>query len=195
VIVLAATRLEERAARRELAHLGVAVVRSGVGRGGTFEDTVVSCGLAGGLRRGVPSGAVLIPSEVARPTGERIVCDREIAARLRDAARALGETPLDAPLLGASALVRGDARRAWAERGFAGADMESGAIVAPRLAVVRVVLDTPERELSDAWLQPRSVFLRPQAWRELPWLARHAVRYARLAAKIVRNALPSGEMP
>lgn len=192
MIVLAATRLEERAARRELDHLGVRVVRSGIGQGGTFDDAVVSCGLAGGLRREVPSGTVLIPDQIGRRSGMRLACDPELVACLRDAARALGVNPLSAPLLTTSALVRGAERETFANFGYAAVDMESGAIEATRIAAVRVILDTPERELSDVWLHPLSIFLQPRALLELPWLARNAPRYARLGAQIIRKALTDG---
>jgi hypothetical protein len=192
VIVVCATQTEYRAAQRELRDLDVRVVRTGIGHGGTFDDTVISVGLCGGLRRGVPSGTVLIPDEIERPNGERVACDPELATHLRDAVRQLGEAPLNVPLVTSSTLVRGNARGDLASRGFAGVDMESGLVVAPRIAVVRVILDTPERELSDAWLHPLSVLLRPDAWNELPWLARTAPRYARLAALIVRTALSNG---
>jgi len=192
VIVACATQTEYRAAQRELSGCEMRIVRTGVGRGGTFDDTVISVGLCGGLRRGVASGTVLIPHAIERPGGDRIVCDAELATRLRDAARRLGEAPESAPLVTSSSLIRGEARTRMASRGFAGVDMESGLIVAPRIAVVRVILDTPERELSEAWLRPLSVLVRPGEWDELPWLARTAPRYARLAARIVRNALNNG---
>ena len=188
MIVLVATRLEERAARRELRDANVRVVRTGVGRGGTFDDTVISCGLAGGIRHGVPSGTVVIPNEIMRPNGERVTCDPELTVHLRDAARTLGEDPVSDLLVTTTTLVRGSQRAEYAaHREVAGVDMESGLIHAPRLAVVRVILDTPERELSDAWLRGLGVIFRPDAWRELPWLARFAPRYARLAASIVRS--------
>jgi len=189
VIVVCATQTEFRAAQRELSDTGVRILKTGIGRGGTFDDAVISVGLCGGLRRGVPSGTVLIPDEIERPNGERVACDRELSTHLRDAARQLGEAPESASLVTSPTLIRGKARDAWSARGFAGVDMESGLIIAPRIAVVRVILDTPERELSDAWLRPLGVLLRPDAWNELPWLARTAPRYARLAAIIVRNAL------
>jgi hypothetical protein len=192
VIVVCATQTEYRAAQLELRNLNVRVVKTGIARGGTFDDTVISLGLCGGLRRGVASGTVLIPDEVERPSGERIRCDSEAATHLRDAARRLGEAPESAPLVTSTTLVRGKARDQLAARGFAGVDMESGLINAPGLVVVRIILDTPEREISDAWVRPLSVLLRPEAWSELPWLARTAPRYARLAALIVRNALTDG---
>ena len=191
MIVLTATRLEERAVRRELRGANVRVVRSGVGRGGTFDDDVISCGLGGGLRRDVPSGTVVVASEIARPTGERIVCDAGFVDALASSARALGVAPLVAPLVTTSALVRESGRQIWADQGFGAVDMESGLVFAPRVAAVRVLLDTPERELSDGWLQPWSFLLRPAMWSDLPWLAAEAPRFARLAAQIVSNAILS----
>jgi len=192
VIAVCATQTEYRAAQRELGDLDIRIVKTGIGRGGNFDDTVISLGLCGGLRRGVPSGTVLVPDEIERPNGKRVACDPELATHLRDAARQLGEAPLNAPLVTATKLVRGTSRDDWAARGFAGVDMETGLIVAPRVAAVRIILDTPERELSDAWLRPLGALLRPDAWNELPWLARTAPRYARLAAIIVHSALING---
>lgn len=190
--VLAATRLEERAVRRALGDAKIRVVRSGVGRGGCFNDAVISCGLAGGLRSGVPPGTVVIAGEIVRPNGDRVACDSELVTKLNEAARALGVKALTAPIVTAATLVRNAARAAWAEQGFAAADMESGLIFAPKLAAVRVILDTPERELSEGWTRPFSFFFSPHMWRELPWLASAAPSYARAAAEIVARSL---EMP
>src|SRR6202008_1522625 len=121
-------------------------------------DCAAACGVE------FQAGRFLIPDEMERPNGERIGCVREPETPLRMAARQLGEAPLNAPLVTSPTLVRGKARDEWAARGFAGVDMESGLIAAPGLAVVRIILDTPERELSDAWLRPLSVLLRPEAW-------------------------------
>jgi hypothetical protein len=191
VTILTATRLEERAVRRQLKGANARVVRSGVGRGGTFDDDVISCGLGGGLRRDLPSGTVVIASEIARPTGERVACDTQFVSALTAAAFELNLAPLVAPLVTSSALVRESGRQIWADRGFAAVDMESGLIFAPRIAAVRVLLDTPERELSEGWLQPWSLLVRPTMWSDLPWLATQAARFARLAAKIVVAALTS----
>ncbi|MGH7707113.1 MAG: hypothetical protein ACREM6_04185 [Vulcanimicrobiaceae bacterium] len=190
--VIAATGLEARAARAALPGLhvvraGVALTRIRDGRCGAFE-TVVSCGLAGGLRDDLPTGTVLIPTEVTRPTGERLICDPELCAALCAAARELGFEPVVAPLITSAGLVRGAARRSLAQR-YAGVDMETGMIQARRIAAVRVVLDTPQHELSGAWLRPWTAFAYPQAWRELPWLAREAPRCARIAAQVVAAAL------
>jgi hypothetical protein len=191
MIILTATKLEERAVRRELTRTNARVVRSGVGRGGTFDDDVISCGLGGGLRRNMPSGTVVVASEIARPSGERVTCDAQFVSALTEAAFALGLAPLVAPLVTSSAIVRESGRQIWAAQGFAAVDMESGLVHAPRLAAVRVLLDTPERELAEGWLQPWSLLVRPAMWADLPWLAAEAPRFARLAAKIACNAILS----
>src|SRR5690242_9182387 len=92
VMVIAATRLEANAVRRECPQLrviecGIALVKSD---GSQFGDVVISCGLAGGLSGELPTGTVLVPREIERPTGERVSCDRELHGALLGAARQLG---------------------------------------------------------------------------------------------------------
>lgn len=190
VTVVTATSLEHRVARAELP--GWHVIEGGVGLSKLerreFAGVVVSCGLAGGLRDDLPTGTVLVPDTVQRPDGSHIVCDVPLAGILRRSAHDLGLRFSAAPLLTSSTLVRGSQRAAWAKRGYAAVDMESGLLVAPRIAVVRVILDTPHRELSTAWLQPSTVVFHPRAWVELPWLAREGPRCARLAAQVLRHA-------
>jgi hypothetical protein len=82
-----------------------------------------------------------------------------------------------------------------AERGCAAVDMETGRISAPRLAAVRVVLDTPEREISAVWDRPLRAALRPGVWREAMWLWREAPRCARRAAAVVAAGLRSCAHP
>src|SRR2546429_5554522 len=60
--------------------------------------------------------------------------------------------------------------------------METGLVLADRVATVRVVLDTPDRELAAAWTRPGRALRSPAAWRELPWLAREGPPCARPAA-------------
>ena len=170
--MVTATRIEEWAARRVLPR--ARVVRVGIGQGFTTDDAAISCGLAGGLLDEVPTGTVLIPSEVLRPSGERLICDRQLLATFVAAARRLGYEPLTAPLVTSTAIVRGSARKIWADRGYAGVDMETGEIVAPRVVAVRVVLDTPQRELS---------------WRAFLWLVREGPRCSQLAARVVAAGL------
>jgi hypothetical protein len=202
ITILAATRFEARAVRRALrgAHgSGVRILEGGVGltrlRGGELGDVVVSCGLAGGLRTDVPTGAVLIPRQVLRPTGELLTCDPELVALLETAARRLGVESEPGPMVTTASLLTGEARRAWAERGYVGVDMETGLFTAPRMAAVRVVLDTPSHDLSEVWLRAGAALLHPSAWPELPWLWREAPRCTRLAARILAEALTLRHSP
>ncbi|MEO6834890.1 MAG: hypothetical protein ABI231_03170 [Candidatus Tumulicola sp.] len=189
ISVVAATSIEAKAARRELP--GVRVYETGVGLAklsATLGDIVVSCGLAGGLRAENPSGTVLVPREVLRPDGSTLVCDPDLVDALVFAARSAGFEPLLDAVVTSRVLVRGADREIWARRGYAGVDMETGLIYAPRVAAVRVVLDTPGRELSADWLRPVTAMLRPWNWPQAAWLAREAPRYARRAAAIVAAA-------
>lgn len=189
ITVVTATSVEARAARKALPS-GVRVVEAGIGLKDVrdFGDIAISCGLAGGLREELPTGTVIVPCSVRRPDGTALTCDPELSELLRNAARALGQDPIDAPLLTSSTLIHGAERAKWAGE-YAAVDMESGLICATRLACVRVILDTPKREISPAWLNPSRAFLSPGAWRDLPFLAREGQRCARLAAEITAAAL------
>ena len=182
-------------ARAELP--GVRVIRGGIALArppaGGYGECAISCGLAGGLQRGLPTGTVLIPRTVERADGSTLACDEFMVEALLEGARTLGIVPNEGALLTSRVLLRGAARAQAARRGFSGVDMETGAIPAARLAAVRVVLDTPERELSPAWLHPLTVVWQPAAWAELPWLAREGPRCARLAARVVAAALAQSE--
>lgn len=186
---VAATSLECAALRRELHD--ARIVQSGI----AFEaledelgDVVVSCGLAGGLRAGLPTGTVLVPREVLRPDGSRLACDLQLVEAFAESARGLGLEPILDPMLTAGAIVNGEARSEWAARGYAAVDMETGLISAARIAAVRVVLDTPERELSAEWRTPLRAMLDPRNWPQAVWLAREAPRAAALAARVVAQA-------
>jgi hypothetical protein len=189
--IVAATSLEARAVRRHAAQ--ARVIESGVGlvkmNGQPLEGPAISVGLAGGLRDDLPTGTIVVPSAVATTSGTAIACDAEWTARLRNAAKHLGYACIDAALLTSDGLLVGDARAAWAARGFAAVDMETARIPAHRLAAVRVVLDTPQRELSPEWLTPARAMLRPSNWGQLVWLAREGPRCADLAARILAVAL------
>jgi hypothetical protein len=192
-LVVAATRLEARAVERALQ--GGRVVRSGVSLSGlpdggrSLTGPVVTCGVAGGLRSGLATGAVLVPRRVLRPDGTVLDCDPSLVAALAAAARRLGQDPELGMMATTPALVLGAERRAWAERGCVGADMETGLLHAERVASVRVVLDTPERELDRAWARPVTVLWHPAAWSQLRWLASEGPRCAELAAAVLAAAL------
>jgi hypothetical protein len=186
VTLIAATSLECNALRRVLPEARVVQVGIALASLRTpLGETVVSCGLAGGLRADLPTGTLLIPREVRRPNGAVLRCDRELVEALTEGARSLGIEPVFDALLTADSIVNGAAREMWAAQGYAGVDMETGRIVAPRVAAVRVVLDTPHRELSAEWRTPLRAMLKPGNWPQAVWLARKAPRAARLAALVL----------
>lgn len=192
--ILAPTLLEAWVARRELR--GRVVERSGVGlsRPLSSDDgsVIVLCGLAGSLVADLPPGSVVVPTGVGLPDGRRFSCHSGWVEALTAAAARLG-LPVDSgPLLTAPSLVTGADRAAWAAQGYRSADMETGLVLARgrQVATVRVVLDTPGRSISDRWERPHQALWRPRLWEELLWMAWYAPRHARLAARIVREALP-----
>src|SRR5215472_2247052 len=95
--VVAPTGLEARVARRALP--GVRVVCSGVSlrrlphSGASLTGTLVTCGVAGALRAGLPTGTVLVPRRVLRPDGRLLECDAALVSALAAAARRLGHEP------------------------------------------------------------------------------------------------------
>jgi hypothetical protein len=186
ITIVAATELEARAVRRTWR--GAHIRRVGVGGGTRVEGAAISCGLAGGVQPHARTGDVLIPGEIVRPDGTMRACDPALVEQLRAAARALGHEPVTARIATCDRVIGGAERATFASGGFAGVDMESTRIDAERIAVVRVVLDTPSREIAPAWTTPRRAFLTPSAWRDLPFLLREAPRCAHLAAAIVAKA-------
>jgi hypothetical protein len=193
--VVTATSLEWKAARRELP--GWEVVRVGVAleHGHPEGETLIFCGLAGGLHEHLPTGAIVIPREVRRPDGTTMKCDEELVRALTEAARALGHEPADDPIVTSSELIVGAERARWSGEGYAAVDMETGLLSAPRVAAVRVVLDTPLRELSADWINPLAAMLKPWNWPQAMWLGREAPRCAALAAKVIAAARFSQRMP
>lgn len=196
ITIVTATGLEFSAARRAVGR-DIPVIRAGVGLRGqqrAIAGAAISCGLAGGLREDLPTGTVLIPRSVTRPDGTRLDCDAHMRAALIAAAGQLGHRVVEDPLITSEAIVHGRERAHLARSGYAGVDMETGRIIAQRIACVRVILDTPVNELSPAWQHPARVVLTPKAWRDLPFLARAGPRCARLAAAIAARALDSSEV-
>ena len=155
----------------------------------TLGDTVITCGIAGALSSDLLTGSVVVPDHVLRPDGSLLECDHDLVEALDAGARALGCIPARGALVTSNDLITGSARDAWARRGYIAVDMETGFVKAPRVASVRVVLDTPEHELSDAWLHPWSVLVRPDAWGQVLWVAQEAPRCARLAAAVLAEAI------
>jgi nucleoside phosphorylase len=161
-----------------------------VGMGGALREpraSVISCGVAAGLKPGVPTGAIVIPDRVLG-AGD---CDPELTDLLRRSAKELGLVALTGSLAVADRIVAGPRRAELGARGAVAADMESGALFgsATRVAAVRVVLDTPEREISADWLRPLPALARPAAWPEAWWLARATYRCSSLAGAVVAHAL------
>jgi hypothetical protein len=192
--ILAPTALEAWAARRELR--GWPIERSGVGLSRLLApddgSVIVLCGLAGALVADLLPGSVVVPSSVGLPDGRHFSCHPGWVETFAAAAERLG-LPVDTgPMLTAASIVTGAERATWAAHGYRAADMETGLLLAQgrQAATVRVILDTPARSISDRWERALQAFWRPRLWEELLWMGRHAPGYARLAARIVREALP-----
>ena len=176
--MLAAMGMEWRAIRRALSATGnpAQVVRCGIGLQRWSppkppQPAFITCGLAGGLRSDLPPGTVVVAGSVAMEDGEPVACDPDWVA----------------------ALVAGvgDARGAWAGKGFVAAEMETALLVptgAP-LASLRVILDAPAAEVSEHWVRPGRAAVDPRRWREAMWLAARAPRYTRLAARCLAAGL------
>ena len=193
ITVVTAVDLEYTVVRKTLPP-GISVVQAGVAlsrKHDRISGIAISCGVCGGLRGDLPAGTVLIPRSVRRPDGTIQSCDQTTVEALSAAARALGVEPVDAPLLTSDAIVHGADRQAWAEQGYAGVDMETGRMQADGIAAVRVILDTPQHEISPAWADPKTVIMHPRAWMDLPMMARDAPRWVKLSASIISRALGS----
>ncbi|MGH7921356.1 MAG: hypothetical protein ACREQM_15640 [Candidatus Dormibacteraceae bacterium] len=189
MIVVAATRLEARAARRALRGSGVEVVRVGVGGGWVPAlaggSPIVVTGLCGALLPMAP-GTVVVPDEVSEPGGPVLRCDRALVGRLRAAAVARGWAVAGGRQLTAPAIVRGADRARWAAAGFETVDMEAARVLSRggEGAVVRVVLDTPGHELP-----PPAGLIDPRRWRSGARIARSAPGFARRASEVVAAIL------
>jgi 4-hydroxy-3-methylbut-2-enyl diphosphate reductase len=156
LLVVTPLRLERAAVRRGVPD--ACVVRCGMGaeRAGAMAPAlarvpagaVAVAGFCGAVTAGLRPGDVVVADEVRGPEGV-IAC---ASAPLVAALGTLGIRRVRVgPVACADRLVRGAARSAPARDGALAADMES-AWLAPAaagrpFAVLRVVLDTPEREL------------------------------------------------
>ena len=193
--MFAATRLEAWAARRALPR-GVAVERIGVGLRGWSPPAArpfVSCGLAGALPESITPGTVIVPEWVEVASGDRVRCHAPLVEALVAASRTLGHEPVTGPLITTPRLVTGHERQDWSAKGFVAADMETGLLLNrhSRGAAVRVVLDSPQRDLSAAWERPWRALLEPWLWPQAFWMGLSAPAYALRAAAVVRAALTS----
>jgi hypothetical protein len=190
--VFAATRLEAWAARRALPR-GIAVERIGVGLRGWAPPAArpfVSCGLAGALSESLTPGTIVVPEWVGLPSGDRVRCHPPLVEALVAASRMLGREPVTAPLITTSWLVTGRERQDWSAKGFVAADMETGLLLNWHScgAAVRVVLDSPQRDLSATWERPWRALLEPLLWPQAFWIGLTAPTYALRAAAVVRAA-------
>jgi nucleoside phosphorylase len=151
---------------------------------------VISAGLCGGLLSGQVPGTVVVASQVVDENGVTHVCDPGVVAALERAARYLRLPVIGGSLLSASALVTGSARAEWAGRGHVAVDMESTGIAASaqRFGVLRVILDTPQHELSPAWEEPGRAVRNPANWSEAIWLGINAPRYSLRVGAVLEAA-------
>jgi 4-hydroxy-3-methylbut-2-enyl diphosphate reductase len=139
---------------------GAAVHRTGMGprraRGaapglrGRPGTALVVMGFGGGLDEHSDVGDVVVADAVLGPDGERIECAG--AQALRDALERRGLRVRTGPIASVARLAMGDTRVRLREAGAIAVDMESvwlapGAGERP-FAVVRVISDTPARELT-----------------------------------------------
>ncbi len=151
---------------------------------------VISAGLCGGLLPEQTPGTVVIPHQVVDERGATHRCDPGVVAALERAADYLRLPVASGSLISTSAMVTGAERGTWAGRGHVAVDMESAGIAetAGRFAVLRVILDTPSRELSSAWAEPARAIRQPANWSEAIWLGINAPRYSLRVGAILEAA-------
>jgi 4-hydroxy-3-methylbut-2-en-1-yl diphosphate reductase len=159
--VAAALRIEALAVRSALP--GARVVRTGMGpararaaagrwiaaAGPAQRAALAVAGLGAGLDPGLRPGDVVVATEVRGPDGV-LACPS--AALLEQALRGRGLHARLGPLVSVDHLVRGAERARLHAEGAIAADMESAFLAAAArpvpVAVLRVVVDSPGRELS-----------------------------------------------
>jgi hypothetical protein len=190
VNAVCAMGVEAWGVRRRAPH--VRVVRVGIGGRPPRElpGIVISAGLCGGLLPEQTPGTVVIPTEVVDERGVTHACDPSVVAALSKAARYLRLALTGGSLISTSGMVTGPERGRWAGRGHVAVDMESAAAAesAQRFGVLRVILDTPSRELSSAWAEPARAIRQPSNWSEAIWLGVNAPRYALRVGAILEAA-------
>jgi 4-hydroxy-3-methylbut-2-enyl diphosphate reductase len=156
LLVLAPLSVEAAALRLALPEANV--VRTGMGRvrameaaarvGHGGETAVAVAGFAGALSDDLSPGDVVVATEVRTEDGAIVRCS---SGPLVAALRQLGIRPTVGPVATSDTVTAGDRRRALAATGAVAVDMESawlaGAAAECPVAVLRVIVDTPEREL------------------------------------------------
>jgi 4-hydroxy-3-methylbut-2-enyl diphosphate reductase len=112
------------------------------------ETAVAVAGLAGALTDDLSPGDVVVASQVRTGDGATIPCS---SGPLMAALDRMGVRATVGPILTSNTLAGGERRRAMASTGAIAVDMESawlaGAAGGRPLAVLRVIVDTPGREL------------------------------------------------
>ena len=215
LLAIAPLRIERSAVRRSLPN--ALVLRSGMGAAharatalvaaGAPGDAVAVIGFCGAVRRDLLPGDLVVASEVRGPEGVTACSSGPLVAALA----ALGIAGVHVgPVASVDHLVRGAERELLAQQGVLAVDMES-AWLAPAaagrpFAVVRVVVDTPERELTrplatlagalDAWRALRRAAPALSVWAQatgpravLLARSRSFCAGARRAIEIVERAL------
>ena len=190
VHAVCAMGIEAWGVRRRARNLRIVQVGIGGRPPARLPGIVISAGLCGGLLPEQTPGTVVIPSQVVDEQGVARACDPGVVAALERAARYLRLPVAGGSLVSTSGMVTGAARRTWAERGHMAVDMESAAAAASseRFGVLRVILDTPSRELSDAWAAPARAIRQPSNWSEAVWLGINAPRFALRVGAVLQAA-------
>jgi 4-hydroxy-3-methylbut-2-en-1-yl diphosphate reductase len=156
LVVAAPLRIEALALRGAVG--GGRLVRTGMGprrsaaSAGALDAAgraLAVAGVCAGLDPALRPGDVVVASEVRGPHGT-VACDG--AERLMEALRRRGLRPRLGPLVSVDHIVQGEERARLRAGGAIAADMESAFLAAAvperrRFAVLRVVSDSPEREL------------------------------------------------
>jgi nucleoside phosphorylase len=190
VQAVCAMGVEAWGVRRRARHVRVVQVGIGGRPQTALTGIVISAGLCGGLLPDQMPGTVVIPTEVADERGVIYTCDPGVVAALTHAAHYLRYPVTGGSMISTSAMVTGAGRETWASRGHVAVDMESAAVAgsSSRFGVVRVILDTPTRELSDAWASPARAIREPSNWGEAVWLGFNAPRYALRVGAVLEAA-------
>ena len=157
LLVIAPLRIERAAVRRGLPE--ALVLRSGMGAARARStalaaaripaDAVAVAGFCGAVAEGLRAGDIVVASEVRGPSGVTACATERLVAALT----ALGAPRVRVgPIASVDHVVHGAERGVLAGEGALAVDMESAWLAAAAagrpFAVLRVVLDTPARELS-----------------------------------------------
>lgn len=190
VTAICAMGVEAWGVRRRARHVRVVQVGIGGRPPAAMPGIVISAGLCGGLLPEQTPGTVVIPTQVVDERGLTHACDPRVVAALEHAARYLRLPVASGSLISTSGMVTGAARETWAGRGHVAVDMESAAAAesAQRFGVLRVILDTPARELSAAWAAPARAIRQPSNWRQAIWLGINAPRFALRVGDVLEAA-------